>query len=133
MRLSNLSVHAVVTGETSRLIGGFVVTGNVPRQILLRGVGPTLGTAPYSVSGVVADPQLLVFRADGTFLQGNDNWSGNAEVAAAAVTVGAFPLAGPEFADAAMLLKLNPGAYTVHLIGRNQSAGVGLVEVYELP
>jgi len=44
---------------------------------------------------------------------------------------GAFPLA-QQSADAALIIVLSPGIYTLHLRGANNSTGEALVEVYEL-
>jgi hypothetical protein len=35
--------------------------------------------------------------------------------------------------DAALILELPPGAYTATVSGKNNTTGVALVEVYELP
>jgi hypothetical protein len=46
--------------------------------------------------------------------------------------VGAFALV-PGSADAALLIHLAPGAYTVHLSGLGGTSGNALIEVYEVP
>lgn len=132
-RLANISVRAAVRSGADVLIGGFVINGNVPRQVLLRGGGPVLRPAPFNVSTAVPDPALRLYRADGSFLQGNDNWLGTDRLRDAAALVGAFPWVDAASADAAMLLTLQPGIYSVHLAASNDVGGVGLIEIYELP
>ena len=65
----------------------------------------------------------------------NDNWDdgGAAEaITAATIEVGAFPLDTGNL-DAALVIDLEPGEYTAIVSGVEQTAGIALVEVYELP
>jgi hypothetical protein len=91
--LVNISSRGEVTAGDGVLIGGFVVTGNSPKQLLIRGIGPSLGA--FGVPGVLADPRLRVYR-DGAVLAENDNWSvipaDATSIASAASRVGAFAL-----------------------------------------
>ncbi|BET67459.1 hypothetical protein ASA1KI_23770 [Opitutales bacterium ASA1] len=130
-RLSNLSTRGRVGAGDEVLIGGFVITGTVPKQLLIRGVGP--GLIPYGVSGTLEDPFVRVLR-DGVTLAQNDDWafSEQAEyVAAAFARAAAFEL-DPQGKDAALVVTLPPGSYTVILSGADGGTGVGLVEVYDL-
>jgi hypothetical protein len=109
------------------------VNGGVSRRVLIRGAGPTL--ANLGVPGVLADPQLtLIDQATGKTLAKNDNWAAGddaALIASAATAAGAFPF-GSGSKDAAMVVMLPPGAYTVQLSGVNNGTGVGIVEVYDV-
>jgi hypothetical protein len=120
-----------VTGGDGVLIGGFVIEGNAPKTVLIRGVGPTLSS--FGVPGVLADPVITVFSGS-TELDSNSSWGTGASTAAQLSTafsqVGAFPLpAGSK--DAALLLTLQPGAYTVEVTSLSNGTGVALVEVYD--
>ena len=130
-RLVNISGRAQVGAGGDILIPGFVVNGMDPKQYLIRAVGPTL--ASFGVGDVLADPTLTVFQGS-TGIDANDNW-GSATNAAAieitAATIGAFPL-GAGSADAAVLITLEPGAYTIQVSGVAATTGVALVEVYEV-
>jgi hypothetical protein len=136
-RLVNLSTRGVVGGDAAVMIGGFVVQGNSPKRVLVRGIGP--GIAPYLPEDerplVLADPQLRLVDVTGTTVAVCDDWeeAGTGElVAAAALSVGAFDL--PDGSkDAAMVVTLPPGSYTALLSGVGTTAGIGIVEVYELP
>ena len=66
-------------------------------------------------------------------ISSNDNWSGTAELTAAFSQVGAFALISPSSLDAALLATLQPGQYSVQVSGVNNTTGVALVEVYEVP
>jgi hypothetical protein len=132
-RVINLSTRGVVSTGEDILIVGFVVGGTSPRKVLVRGIGPTLGT--YGVEGFLADPVLRVHDSKGAFLHENDNWNASgdgARIAAAAASVGGFAL--PETSkDAALLIYLAPGAYTAQMSGAGATSGIGLIEIYELP
>lgn len=128
-RLVNLSARYQVTrGPEGAIIAGFVIAGNEPKRVLIRGIGPTL--AAFGVGGALADPKLELFDAESRKMNENDNWA--AALAPAFGSVGAFPLAvGSK--DAALTASLTPGAYTVQLTSADGTSGSGLIEVYELP
>jgi hypothetical protein len=116
------------------MIAGFVIPGDVPRRLLIRAVGPTL--ASYGVADTLADPTLEVVQngPDQTTyrLAQNDDWfraENAAELATLMHTLGAFPL-GPSSRDAATLVELEPGAYSVLIRGTNDTTGIALVEIY---
>lgn len=131
-RLVNLSANSFVGTGSDILIPGFVIQGVVARTVLVRAVGPTLGE--FGVAGALENPELRLF-AGSHELASNDDWSTGgqkAAIEAAAGRVGAFAL-GDGSLDAALLITLNPGAYTVQVAGVGETTGVGLVEVYEVP
>ena len=131
-RFFNASARAQVGSGAGILIAGFSVAGNTPKTVLVRGVGPTLGA--FGVPGVLADPQLAIFRG-GEKIAANDNWGDDAasgQMAAAAAQVGAFAL-GAGSKDAVLLLSLRPGSYTAQISGAGGTTGVALVEIYEVP
>lgn len=126
-RLINVSV---LKHLGSGVTAGFVLGGSTPRKILVRAVGPTLGTV-FGVGDTVADPRLALFSGQ-TQIGANDNWSGGTALTAAFAQVGAFALPAASL-DAALLTELPPGAYTVQVSGAAGTTGVALVEVYEVP
>jgi len=130
--LANFSLRTQVGTDASSLIAGFVVGGDLPVKVLIRGIGPTL--AQFGVGDLLADPQLKIFNAAGTVIASNDNWGdvAPATIAATAQAVGAFALpAGSR--DATVLVTLPPGAYTAQLTGVGNTTGVGLIELYAVP
>ncbi|MBP7140464.1 MAG: S8 family serine peptidase [Opitutaceae bacterium] len=126
-RLVNLSVRARSAPGDEVLIAGFTIADG-PRTVLIRGVGPSL--TGYGVAGVLADPYLEVYKGQ-TIIRQNDNWRGASDVFEAAGRTGAFAL-HPGSRDAALVLKLDPGGYTVMVRGNGASAGIALAEVYEV-
>ena len=133
-RLVNVSARTQVGTGASALIAGFVIGGTTPCKVMIRGIGPTL--TGYGVPGALADPYLELFlQGASTPMNTNDDWSTAANAAAvqAAVTqVGAFALTNGS-KDAVLLVTLQPGVYSAKVSGVNNTTGVGLVELYEVP
>lgn len=105
-------------------IGGFIITGSAPKHVLLRAIGPSITGIP----GVLADPVLELHRP-GLPPITNDNWRDDPVQEAAIIATGIPPTNNLESAIDATLL---PGAYTAIVRGKNNSSGIGLIEVYDL-
>jgi hypothetical protein len=130
-RLTNVSARNFVGTGDNVLIAGFVISGNVPRQLLVRAVGPTL--ADFGVVGTLLDPRLEISSGD-TLVASGDNWSDEpnaAVIRATAARVGAFALKEGS-RDAALVLTLPAGAYSAKISGVRSATGVALVEIYEV-
>lgn len=130
-RLINVSTLGAVAADG--LTPGFVIGGTSPKLLLIRVVGPTLGTA-FNVSGALADPTLTVIPLNKEFsVAANNDWSegGASTLSAAFTSAGAFALPA-DSRDAAVLVRLPPGAYTTVAAGVNGGTGRALVEVYDL-
>jgi hypothetical protein len=129
-RLVSIASRGTVTAGDGALIGGFVVTGNSPKTLLIRGVGPAL--TAFGVAGALADPVLTIYDG-GEALATNAGWANSAAIATAATQAGAFALtAGSR--DAALLVTLKPGSYTAQVkAAQSASSGVALIEIYEVP
>lgn len=130
-RLINVSARMNVSAGENTLIASLVIAGSTSKQVLIRGIGPTL--AAYGVTGVLANPAISLYKGT-TLFANNDNGSADAaatpEIIAVSARVGAFALvAGSN--DAALLITLQPGAYTVQVSGVGGESGVALVEVYD--
>jgi hypothetical protein len=129
-RFTALSARNQVGTGDNTLIAGFVVTGNAPKTLLIRAIGPTL--ANYGVGGVLADPQLALFDHLSTKIAENDNWSGTTTLSDAFTATQAFPLPANS-KDAALLVTLQPGLYSAQVSGVGGTTGVALIEVYQMP
>jgi len=133
-RLVNLSSRAQVLTGGAIAIAGFVIEGpaGVPKQVLIRGVGP--GLSAFGVTGVLAKPSLALYNAGtGSVIDSNTVWGTGAnavQIAAVTAQLGSFALQSGS-ADSALLENLTPGPYSVQLSGAGSTTGVGLVEVYE--
>lgn len=134
--MSSFSTRGYVGTGQDALIGGLVVEGSSPRWFLIRGVGPSL--AAFGLSSFVANPVVSVHGQGNqpkTF-QNDVWWEGDPgrieNIRAAELSVFAFPLQNNS-EDAAMLVKLNPGVYTVQLnASPGTASGDGLIEIYLL-
>jgi uncharacterized repeat protein (TIGR01451 family) len=128
-QLVNISARARVGTGDGVVITGFVIGGDAPMKVLIRAVGPSL--AGQGVTGVLIDPQLDLYQGSNR-LQHNDNWGGDSTLAAAFKQTGAFALENAGSKDAAILVTLDPGAYTAIVSGVNGTTGNALVEAYEV-
>jgi hypothetical protein len=132
-KLFNISTRANTGSGDSTLIAGIVVSGTVPKRVLIRGVGPTLTT--LGVQGALAQAQLTLINKDGVTVATNSSWSTSpdaAAIAAVSAQVGAFAL-GAASADGAMIVSLAPGSYSAQVVGANGTSGIAIIEIYELP
>jgi hypothetical protein len=106
-------------------IGGFIITGSAPKQVLLRGIGPSLAGA--GIANPLADP-VLELHGPGAFVTiTNNNWR---ETQQAEIIATGIPPSND--VESAILVTLDPGAYTAILRGNGGTSGVALVEIYAL-
>jgi len=130
-RLVNLSARAAAGSGAGPFTLGFTIEGFDPVRVLVRGIGPEL--ARFGVNSPLTDPRLYLFRG-AQLVSENEDWGDTrpGDIAAAASAAGAFALsAGTR--DAALLVSLEPGSYTVQLVGRPDTAGPALIELYAVP
>ena len=123
--LLNISTRGqVLTGEDV-MIGGFVIQGSAPQSVVVRARGPSL--TPFGVANALANPVLqLVRSSDQATIATNDDWG----AAANAAQVAASGFAPSDSLESAILISLDPGAYTVIVTGAGGGTGVGIVEVF---
>ncbi|MDQ3626506.1 MAG: hypothetical protein M3372_05200, partial [Verrucomicrobiota bacterium] len=118
-----ISTRLPVEAGENVLIGGFIITGSVPKKVIIRGIGPSL--TAKGIAGALADPTLELNKPDGTTVF-NDSWKEDQT----AVEASGVPPERDE--EAAIVATLPPGAYTATVRGKANGTGVGLVEVYDL-
>ena len=126
-KLINISTRGYVGTGDEVLIGGFVISGDQNKTVLVRTLGPSL--ASQGVSGSLSDPWVYVVnQANPTVLiDSNDNWASAPGIDAISGTI----YEPGDSNDSAMILTLEPGAYTAVVSGINNSTGVALIEVNE--
>ena len=126
--LINISTRGVVGTGADVMIGGFVITGNAPQTVAITAKGPSL--ANYGIANPLADPTLTLVRSsDQAVVATNDDWATDPRAGQLQLT-GFAPFHNKE---AALLVTLQPGAYTAVVSGVGGGTGVGLVEVYAVP
>ena len=106
-------------------IGGLIITGSVPKRVIVRAIGPSLTTS--GITDPLADPVLELHGPAGFTTIINDNWRDTQE---AEIIATGIPPAND--LESAIVVTLDPGAYTAIVRGRNDTSGVALVEVYDL-
>ncbi len=124
--LGNISSRAQIGTGAEVAIGGFVVTGTSTKRVLIRGIGPSLSAV--GVNGTLQNPSLIVYNSQGAAVNGNDDW----QVSTQTAEITATGLAPTDPRESAVIVTLQPGAYTAVLSGAGGGTGVGLVEAYDL-
>jgi hypothetical protein len=121
-KLANISTRASVLGGDNVLIGGLIVVGQSPTNVIIRAIGPSL-----TVPGAMADPTLELYDGNGDVIGSNDNWRTTQQTQIIATGV-----APTQDAESAIVISLPPGAYTAILRGADGTAGVAVIEAYQL-
>jgi hypothetical protein len=123
----NLSTRMRVQTGDNLGIGGFIITGTGTKRVLIRAIGPSL--TGFGVPNALADP-VLELHGPGSFVTiPNDNWKDDPVQRALIEATGLQPT--NDF-ESAIEASLDPGNYTAIVSGKNNTTGVGLVEVYDL-
>jgi hypothetical protein len=132
--LVNISTLGRVASGTDTLVSGFVISGSTERSVLVRAIGPTL--AGFGVAEPLHRPHLSLHQGS-QLIGSNEGW-GSSEHEVTRLTeafdrAGAFRLIDSDSKDAALLLSIAPGPYTVQVRSADGNAGATLLEVYDLP
>jgi len=122
----NLSTRARVLNGDNVLIGGFIINGNDPKSVIVRGIGPSSG-----VPGALSDPTLELFSGD-TLIASNNDWKTRPDGTSQQIEVEATSIPPAHDLESALVQTLAPGPYTAVLRGNGGATGIGLVEVYDL-
>ena len=117
----------MLTGDNI-LIGGFIITGNADKRVILLAKGPSMSSGGTPVPGRMANPTLELHRGDGTLMTSNDDWKDSPERA----QIEASGLAPSDDKESAILRTLSPGVYTGVLTGKDNTTGIALIEIYDL-
>jgi hypothetical protein len=121
----NISTRANVGTGDNALIGGIIINGSDPATVVLRAIGPSLAVS--GITGVLADPTLELHDSTGAVIASNDNWMDDQKD-----EIEATGLAPTDDLESAIVMTLDPGAYTVIVRGLADTTGVGVVEAYNL-
>ncbi|HVU33227.1 MAG TPA: glycoside hydrolase family 43 C-terminal domain-containing protein [Opitutaceae bacterium] len=137
--ITNLSTRGIVSTGDNVLIAGFVIAGSGEKTLLIQVSGLTLRR--FGITGEIGRPHMTLVQhtatADVTLAENSDWQLAGPTLPALAAQVGALtltPSTDPAHGDAGMVVKLQPGAYTVVVSPDAQSAttdGIGLIELYD--
>jgi hypothetical protein len=123
----NISTRlSVGTGENV-LIAGFIITGNAPKKVIIRAIGPSLKAGGVPLAGALQDPTLELRDSGNNLLGSNDDWRMSQEQEIIDTTV-----PPPDNRESALVAILQPGRYTATIAGKGGMTGIGLAEVYDL-
>ena len=121
--IGNISTRVQVDTGEDVLIGGFIITGSIPKKVLVRALGPSL-----PVAGGLLDPVLDLYNSAGQIIAENDNWMdapNRQEIIDSTIPP-------TDDHESAVLMDLSPSSYTAVVRGVNNSTGIGLVEAYDI-
>jgi hypothetical protein len=127
-RMVNISTRGRVGVGDEAMIGGLIVQGSGAKNVIIRALGPSLGSGPSPVAGALADPVLELHDGSGTLIAWNDDWSNSAQ----ATDIIKTTVPPPNNRESAIVASLGPGNYTAIVRGLNNTTGISLVEVYDL-
>src|SRR5258708_7754995 len=130
-QLTSLSSRMVVGTGANIAINGLAISPGGSRNLLIRAVGPTLGS--FGVGGVLPDPVLTVLDTSGVVRAQNTVWTtgDTTTLNTAFQQAGAFALAAGA-KDSATMVNLPSGNYTIQVASQSGQTGVALVEVYDI-
>ncbi len=129
--ITNLSTRGVVGTNANVMIGGFTVGGGLgingdgSSKVLVRALGPELTS--FGITDALQDPKMDLFDGNGNLLMSNDNWKDSQQAA-----IQATGLAPGDDREPAILTTLIQGNWTAIVRGKNNTTGVGLIEVYRV-
>jgi hypothetical protein len=126
--LGNISGRAFIDTGDNALFGGFIsgAGGGAPTRLVIRGIGPSLTAA--GVPGALQDPVLDVFDSNGVIVASNDDWNTGGQQP----EIQAIGLAPQNEREATVLSFFSAGTFTAIVRGKNNTTGVGLVEIYNV-
>ena len=126
-RMVNISTRGRVGTTSEPMIGGLIVL-NGGKKVIVRALGPSLGTGSNAINGALADPALELRDASGNLLAFNDDWANGSQ--ASEIIASTVPPLNP--LESAIVATLGTGSYTAIVRGMNNDSGVALVEVFDL-
>ncbi len=132
--LGNISTRSFVETGDNVMIGGFIVQGTQPKNVIIRAIGPEL--SQYGVPNPLADPTLELHNGIGALIGRNDNWQHT--IIGGIITQQPGPRYSEQRPRSGGRERIcdhrqpSPGNYTAIVRGVNNTTGVALVEVYDL-
>jgi hypothetical protein len=132
--LGNVSTRSFVQTDSNVMIGGFIVQGSGPKRVIIRAIGPEL--TQFGVPNPLANPTLELHNGAGALIASNDDWQttiiGGIITSSQVSDIQTSSHAPTAASESAIIANLQPGNYTAIVRGVSNTAGVALVEVYDL-
>jgi hypothetical protein len=134
--LSNISTRSFVQTGDNVMIGGVIVQGTASKRVIARAIGPELSAPPFNIPNALANPTLELHNRTGALIASNDNWRhtiiGGIITSDQVRDIIHSGYAPGDPTESAIIAELPAGNYTAIVRGVNNTAGVALVEVYDL-
>ena len=127
-RLVNISTRGRIGTVDEPMIGGLITQGGTAKKVIIRALGPSLGTGANAITGALADPVLELRDGSGNLLAVNDDWGTSSQLSE--ILASTIPPVNP--LESAIVATLGAGNYTAIVRGVDGISGVALVEVFDL-
>src|SRR6266699_287437 len=127
-RLSAISTRGQVGTYQNVLIGGLIISGSTSKKLIVRAIGPSLASPPFSLSGTLSNPTLELHDSSGNLLASNDDWGSGTQ--ATAISASGYQPSNTK--ESAIIATLASGNYTAIVRGVNDGTGIALVDAYDL-
>jgi hypothetical protein len=129
--LMDLSTRGNTSTGNNVLIGGFIIQGSQPAQLVVRCLAGSL--ASFGVSNALFDSVIELYDANNNLIASNDDWFTSND----AQTICSYRRDPPNSIESALLVTLNPGRYSAIVKSFSDAqqpatSGVALLEVYDL-
>jgi Passenger-associated-transport-repeat len=121
-RLANIATRGLIQAGDKLMIAGFIVQ-NGPVRVVIRAIGPSL--SGFGIANALADTTLQLRDVNGVIVLENDNWKTDQQQ-----DLEATGLQPTNDLEAALVTTIQPGQYTAQVRGKNDSSGIGVVQVY---
>jgi len=129
--LINISTRGQVQSGNDVMIAGFIVQGDGAQRVVINVAGPSL--VPFGITNALGNPKLTIVRgSDSTVIAANDDWQ-TQSVPGDVAEIQATGFQPNHPLEPALILTLQPGAYTAIVEGVGGTTGVGLVGVFAVP
>ncbi len=123
--LINIATRGPVYTGDNVMIAGLIIQGDAPKTVLITARGPSMAGPPHNVPGTLANPTLTLYSGQ-TVIGTNDNWIDAANATQIQTAIGA----PSNTLESAILVTLQPGAYTAIVSGAGGGTGLAIVEVF---
>jgi len=127
-RLSNISTRGQVGTDQNVLIGGLIINGSTSKKLIVRAMGPSLASPPFSLAGTLSNPTLELHDISGDLFSSNDDWGSGTQAA----VISASGYKPSNASESAIIATLPQGNYTAIVRGVNNSTGIALIDAYDL-
>jgi hypothetical protein len=123
-KLVNIATRGLIQAGDKLMIAGFIVQ-NAPVRAVVLASGPSL--LAFGISNALPDTTLQLRDQNGAIVLENDDWKTNQQQELE--SIGLHP---SHDLEAALVTTIQPGQYTAQVRGKDNSSGIGVVQIYFL-